>query len=97
IITAHSRLGLDSEDWGTNDGTKLIQWPYHTGGNQLWRVQPVLGSSPDVVQLINMFTVTNSNVGKLVSVPTDDTSAGVQLQLWTDQNSDLQKWKMIRV
>ncbi|CAF3584548.1 unnamed protein product [Rotaria socialis] len=97
IITAHSRLGLDSEDWGTNDGTNLIQWPYHAGGNQLWRVQPVLGSSPDVVQLINMFTITNSNAGKLVSVPTNDISAGVQLQLWTDQNSDLQKWKMIRV
>jgi hypothetical protein len=33
----------------------------------------------------------------MISVPAGDTSPGVQLHLWRNLNSDLQKWKMIRV
>ncbi|CAF1146750.1 unnamed protein product [Didymodactylos carnosus] len=98
LIAAHSRLGLDADAWGVSDGTKLLQWSYHSGNNQLWKIQIVDDSSSDVVvQLINIFTLTNSDVGKMISVPADDTSPGVQLHLWHDLNSDLQKWRMIRL
>jgi len=95
LIVAHSRLGLDSADWGTADGTKLLQWGYHSGNNQLWKIQVVNEAAPDIVQLINVHTLTNSDVGKMVSVPQNDTAAGVPLYLWRDLNSDLQKWRMI--
>ncbi|CAF1027534.1 unnamed protein product [Adineta steineri] len=97
LIVAHSRLGLDSDNWGTDDGTKLIQWPYHSGNNQLWKIQVVDENTPDIVQLINVHTLTNSDAGKMISVPANDVSAGVQLHLWRDLNSNLQKWKMIRL
>lgn len=95
MLTAHSRLGLDSDNWGTNDGTKLIQWDYHSGNNQLWKIQVVDENTPDIVQLINVHTIGNSDAPKMISVPDSDTSAGVQLHLWRETNSNLQKWRMI--
>lgn len=95
MLAGHSRQGLDAADWNTSNGTNLIQWDYHSGNNQLWKIQIVDENSPDIVQLVNVLTLTNWQPGKIVSVPTGDTSAGVQLQLWSNMNSDLQKWRMI--
>ncbi|UJR15576.1 hypothetical protein I4U23_002514 [Adineta vaga] len=95
LIAAHSRLGLDSDNWGTTDGTKLIQWPYHSGNNQLWKLQIVDENTPDIVQLINVHTIGNSDAPKMISVPADNILPGAQLHLWRDVNSDLQKWRMI--
>jgi hypothetical protein len=96
LIVAHSRLALDADDWGLQDGTNLLQWGYHSGDNQLWKIQEVPGK-PDVVQLINVFALSNSIVGQYVSVPASSVAAGTQLQLWRNLNSDLQNWKMIRL
>ena len=97
LITGHSHFGLDNPGSGVDDGTKLIQYPYHSGNNQLWKLQIVDENKPDIVQLINVYTIGNADTPKLVSVPENDTSAGVQLHLWRDLNSDLQKWQMIRL
>ncbi|CAF0810248.1 unnamed protein product [Adineta ricciae] len=97
LITGHSRQGLDSDNWGTADGTRLIQYPYHSGNNQLWKLQIVDESKPDIVQLINVHTIGNSDAPKMVSVPATDTAPGARLHLWRDMNSDLQKWQMIRL
>jgi hypothetical protein len=74
----------------------LLQWPYHSGDNQLWKIQEVQGS-PDIVKLVNVNTLNSMDSGKIISVPSDSTAPGVQLQLWRDSNTDLQKWRMIRL
>lgn len=95
-MVAHSRQSLDAQGSDTDDGAKLLQWPYHNGPNQLWKIQEVTGTT-NLVQLINVNTLIESDLEKYVSVPAVNTQAGVQLELWQDFNSNLQKWRMIRV
>jgi hypothetical protein len=73
-----------------------VQWHYISGDNQLWKIE-VVPDTTDIVRLINVHSLSSSGAGKLVTVPANRTGVGAELQLWSDTNSDLQKWQMIRL
>jgi streptogrisin C len=37
LVNPQSNKCVDAQNWGTGNGTKLIQWDCHGGSNQKWR------------------------------------------------------------
>jgi hypothetical protein len=78
------------------DGTPLIQYDYHSGNNQLWKIDDVWGE-PGVVQLVSVHALGATGGVKYVSIPDSATQAGVPLHLWRDVGNNDGNWKMIRL
>lgn len=74
---------LDVTDWGTHDGALIQLWAYGGGSNQRWTVKPA--SSGQV-------TIVSEGSGKCLTVPSGDTSGGLQLVQRTCDGSSAQRF-----
>lgn len=86
IINRNSGKVLDVPKGSTSDGTGLIQWSYHSGTNQQWRIVPIGNGYNKLV---------NRNSGKVLDVPRFSTMPALQLQQWTDNGGTNQQWQII--
>jgi hypothetical protein len=74
LDAVHSGLALDVDDWGTQDGAAIIQWPYHGGNNQKWVLNHTGGG---------IYEIRNVHSGKCLGVADSSSADRAPLQQWT--------------
>jgi hypothetical protein len=84
VVNRNSGLVLDVYGESTADGGQIVQWPYHGGANQQWRL---VGTSDGTYALVNVGS------GKLLEEP-DGTQGGQLDQRGTDGQPG-QQWRLV--
>lgn len=85
LVNRKSGKVLDVSDASSDDGAPIIQWPWHGGTNQQWRVVP---NDDDSYRLVNVRS------DKLLDSP-DGSGQGTQLDQRGDTDSDNQWWRLV--
>jgi hypothetical protein len=84
ISNVHSGLALEDYDLGTVNGSKVDQWEWISGNNQLWKITPVGGS----------YEFANKVSGKALDVYDAATSDGGTIDQWKYSGSSNQLWSI---
>ncbi|MER5485934.1 RICIN domain-containing protein [Streptomyces sp. NPDC002812] len=86
IVAKHSGKCLDAWEWGTRNGTKVVQWPCTGGRNQKW----YLARRSD-----NKWEIRSLQSDKCLdahSPSLNPPQQGAHLQLWTCLGGKNQAW-----
>jgi hypothetical protein len=83
VCARHSGKCLDVNLASTADGAQLVQWGYHSGPNQKWRITQV---SPGT------YTFKNVNSGKFLDINGGWIANGAQLIQWPATGGPNQQW-----
>lgn len=84
IQSVWSGLVLDANDWGTADGTNVLQWTKgNNQTNQKWKIE----ANGD-----GTYRVTNLHANKVLDVSGSSPDNGANIQLWTWNASSAQRW-----
>lgn len=81
LIAKHSGQALSVNRGSTADGIKIVQWPYHEGGNQHFTLVPKAGG---------YYQIKVEQGGKLLTAPT---GGGIDLYQNTSLNNDYQLFR----
>jgi Ricin-type beta-trefoil lectin domain-like len=84
IVNGYSGKPLDDYQNGTANGSKVDQWEWSGGNNQLWKITQVGGS----------YEFTNKASGKALDVYDASTSDGGTVDQWTYSGSSNQLWSI---
>ena len=87
IINSNSGKALDAEDYGTSNGTNVIQYRSTNNSNQQW----VIKESEDR----QYFYIISKCNGLYVDVSNGVASDKNNVQMWTGNKSAAQKWRFI--
>lgn len=83
IINKGTGKCLDVEMGGTDNGTRLHQWEFAGGDNQLWFLEEI-GE--------NLVRIKSKQTGKCLDIVDMAKCDGAQLQIWDDVAGDNQAW-----
>ena len=78
-----SGLYFDVCNWSTADGAQVLQYGYHGGANQLWRIIPTGDGSYNIV---------SKNGDKYLDRNGGSDANGTKVQIWTPNGTNAQKW-----
>jgi hypothetical protein len=85
VISVHSGKALDVEGASLADGAPIIQWPWHGGANQQWRVE---ANGDGTVRLVSVHS------GKVVDVTGISHADGAPVIQWPWNGGANQRWQM---
>jgi hypothetical protein len=85
IVAVHSGKALDTWEWGTTDGTNIVQYNYWGGEAQQFVVTPVDGIWHRITPLIAS--------GQAVDVAGCVSDAGANIQTWTYWGGNCQQFR----
>jgi hypothetical protein len=80
------QLEVNGGPSATQNGARIIQWPFSGASNQIWNVQ----STSD-----GFFTIIPLNSGKCMDVTGISTSNGAPIQQWACTGGANQSWQFI--
>jgi len=83
ITSVHSNLCLDAENWGTTEGTNILQYYNNEQDNQKFAIEEVESG---------YYKLTNIHSGLVLDVSGASSDNGANVQLWSWNGSDAQKW-----
>lgn len=86
IVCGHSGKVLDVAEWSLENGARVIQWDYHGGFNQRWRV----------FAEGNVLLFQNYNSGKYLDVHHFSVDPGGQLVQWEQTGNQNQMFLRVR-
>jgi hypothetical protein len=84
---------LDVPGFATNDGAKIQQFTYNGGKNQQWQFV----ATGSLVGNMNVGKMVSVSSGKVLDVPGFATNNGAQIDQWTDNGGQNQRWVLTRV
>jgi len=91
FIAKHSRKCMDVQGASQGNNALVQQFGCAEGaGNQGWSLQPDGMSGSD-----RFFTIRSANGGKCLDVPNASGASGIQLQQFTCNGGDNQRWKLL--
>lgn len=74
IVASHSGKALDTYNWGTTDGTNIVQWNYWGGQAQQFNITPVDGEWHRITPVIA--------TSKAIDVDGISTANGANIHIW---------------
>lgn len=86
----NSEKCLDVSGWSRDNGAEIIQWDYHGGDNQRWRLVPV-GDDPGYYYLRSIHS------DKCLDVYGWSRENGTAIVQWDCHGGDNQKWQLTLV
>lgn len=84
FVAVHSGKALDTWEWGTTDGTNIVQYDYWGGEAQQFYVSGD-ATWKEIAPIISM--------GQRLEVVNGSTNAGANIQTWSSNGYDAQKFK----
>jgi len=91
LVAKHSGQVLDVNACATTNGANVQQWPWLGGDCQRWRLEPVSANS--IADGSYRLTPKNAT-GLALDVAGCSTSDGANVQVWTSNNANCQKWQL---
>jgi hypothetical protein len=94
FVAEHSGKVLDVADASLNNGAPIIQWDWHGGDNQRFRVQNavgVAGNGPSGPR-VKYHRITAVHSGKVLDVAGWSQALGAKVQQWDWNGTDNQLW-----
>ncbi len=85
IVAVHSGKALDVYNWGTSDGTNIVQWDYWNGGTQQFNITNVGGEWHRITPVI-----ANS---KALDIDNVSSSNGANVHIWEYWSGEGQQFK----
>jgi len=94
FVAEHSGKVLDVLGASTANGAPIIQWDWHGGDNQLFRVENALGSSGNSPSgpRVKLYRITAVHSGKVLDVENWSQALGAKIQQWDWLGGDNQLW-----
>jgi hypothetical protein len=86
IVARHSGKAIDSYNFGTENGTPLVQWPYWGGTNQQWQVTHEGNGE---------YSIVGVHSGKCIDIANWDAYDGAAVQLYSYWGGTNQKYYII--
>ncbi|MFD2934942.1 RICIN domain-containing protein, partial [Spirosoma flavum] len=86
IVAKHSGKALDVTGSATNDGAKVVQWPFQGSTNEKW-VLTALSNA--------YYSIKAVHSGKVLSVSGGATYNGVPVVQWSNDGSDSKQFKLV--
>ncbi|MFD2937587.1 RICIN domain-containing protein [Spirosoma flavum] len=86
IVAKHSGKALDVTGSATNDGAKVVQWPFQGSTNEKW-VLTALSNA--------YYSIKAVHSGKVLSVSGGATYDGVPVVQWSNDGSDSKQFKLV--
>lgn len=92
IVNKHSQKVLDVPNGSNVDQVKIQQYENHHGQNQQWRLLPVAGGFFPMGG--SLYEIINRQSRKVLDIPNGQVKDGIQVQQYTENGGDNQKWKL---
>jgi hypothetical protein len=86
IENENSGLALDVEGASTRSGATVLQWPWHGGDNQRWRV---------VDNGDGTYRLESEHSGQVLDVAGASTAEGADILQWPWHGGDNQRWRVV--
>lgn len=90
LINQNSGLALDVNACSAADGQNVQQWQWLGGDCQQWAIEPVSANAVNA----GTYTIESKNSGKMLDIAACSTAAGANVQQWTANGADCQKWNV---
>jgi hypothetical protein len=91
ITSANSEKVLDVSGGVHDDGARIIQYAWHGGLNQVWRLEPLNGVDQGYYRILSLGS------GKCLDVAGSAQEDGGEIIQYAYYNTDNQKWRLIVV
>ena len=87
VSARHSGKVLDVAGGSADNGARIIQWDYHGGGNQLFRLEPLGDGS---------YRLVAQHSGRVLDVEGGSADNGARIIQWDWHGGPNQQWKLAR-
>ena len=88
IVNRETGQCLDVPYWATDPRVQVEQFPVNGGGNQLWRIEPLVGTSVRII---------NRNSGQCLDIPYGTSEAGTAVEQFPINGGSNQSWQLVPV